>query len=74
MLYFLFVQPAFLAALVSGEDIRADYSRNSGDSNEQGSDSTSQALKSDNAIRLVDMLVLYVERSDTLMKRYHLLC
>ncbi|XP_048491889.1 uncharacterized protein LOC104903976 isoform X2 [Beta vulgaris subsp. vulgaris] len=62
-------QPAFLAALVSGEDIRADYSRNSGDSNEQGSDSTSQALKSDNAIRLVDMLVLYVERSDTLMKR-----
>lgn len=70
VLYYLFVQPAFLAAIFAGEEIRPDHSRNNGVSNEQGSDSTSRALKSDNAVQLVDMLVLYVEQFDTLIKRY----
>ncbi|XP_056698928.1 uncharacterized protein [Spinacia oleracea] len=62
-------QPAFLAAVFSGEEIRPDHSRNNGDLNENGRDSTSQALKSDNAMHLVEMLVLYVEKSDTLIER-----
>ncbi|KAJ8433951.1 hypothetical protein Cgig2_001880 [Carnegiea gigantea] len=44
-------------------------SRNMGSSNEQTVDSTVQALKSENTTHLVDMLVLYVERSDTLVER-----
>lgn len=62
-------QPAFLAAIFAGEEIRADHSRNNDNLNGKGSDLTSQALKSDNAMRLVDMLVLYVERSDMLIER-----
>ncbi|XP_021753127.1 uncharacterized protein LOC110718576 isoform X2 [Chenopodium quinoa] len=62
-------QPAFLAALFAGEEIRADHSGTNGDLNEKGCYSTSQALKSDNATHLVDMLVLYVDRSVTLIER-----
>lgn len=64
------MQPAFLAAIFSGDEVTANCSRNNGDSNEKGSDSTSHALKSDNAKPLVDTLVIYVERSDVLIKRY----
>lgn len=64
------MQPAFLAAIFAGEEIKPDHSRNNGDSNERESDPTSQALKSDNAMQLMDMLVLYVEQYDTLIKRY----
>ncbi|XP_021775850.1 uncharacterized protein LOC110739698 isoform X1 [Chenopodium quinoa] len=62
-------QPAFLAAIFAGDEIRADHLGTNGDLNEKGCYSTSQALKSDNATHLVDMLVLYVDRSVTLILR-----
>ncbi|XP_057518162.1 uncharacterized protein LOC130799071 isoform X1 [Amaranthus tricolor] len=62
-------QPAFLAAIFSGDEVTANCSGNNGNSNGKGSDSTYQALKSDNAKPLVDTLVIYVERSDVLVKR-----
>ena len=64
------MQPAFLAAIFSGDEVTANCSGNNGNSNGKGSDSTYQALKSDNAKPLVDTLVIYVERSDVLVKRY----
>ncbi|KAL2937209.1 hypothetical protein RDABS01_020658 [Bienertia sinuspersici] len=61
-------QPAFLAAVFAGEEISIDHSRNNGVIN-AGNVSTSQALKSDNATQLVDMLVLYVETFDAHIER-----
>lgn len=62
-------QPAFFAAIFAAEEIGSFDSSNMGSANEQTVDSTVQALKSENTTRLVDMLVLYVERSDTLIER-----
>lgn len=61
-------QPAFLSAIFVGEEIRAVHSGNIGRLDEQTRDATTPVMKSENATRLVDLLVSYIEKSDTLIQ------